>query len=154
VILIRHAMPERVPGVPPREWHLGEEGRAAARTLAALLPSGARIVSSDEPKAVETAEQLGGTVTVDPRLREVGRPSAWDDGYRDTARRYIAGERLAGWETHDDVVERFRSAATGDIVVTHGMAMTLYLSEGVRFWEALTFPDAWSALAGELRRVH
>ena len=38
--------------------------------------------------------------------------------------------------------------------VTHGLAMTLYLGADMRFWEALTFPDAWSALAGHLRRVH
>ncbi len=42
----------------------------------------------------------------------------------------------------------------GLIVVTHGLAMTLYLGETVPFWEALRFPDAWSALAGHLRRVH
>jgi hypothetical protein len=32
--------------------------------------------------------------------------------------------------------------------------MTLFLGESVRFWEELRFPDAWSALAGQLRRVH
>jgi len=40
-----------------------------------------------------------------------------------------------------------------DPAVPHGLAMTLFLGESVEFWEALKFPDAWSALAGHLRRV-
>jgi broad specificity phosphatase PhoE len=158
VILVRHAMPEVVPGIAPHLWELGPEGRAAARKLAAALPAGATIVTSEEPKALQTAEEIvavrGGTLYVDRQLREATRPTAWDDGYREQARRYVGGELLDGWEPHAAVIERFTAAARGDIVVTHGLAMTLYLGADVRFWEELTFPDAWSALAGHLRRVH
>jgi hypothetical protein len=114
VILVRHAMPEVLPGVAPQLWELGESGRAAA---------------GDRP------------------------PSAWDDGYREVARRNVAGEALDGWEPHAAVIERVAAAAAGDVVVTHGLAMTLYLGAGARFWEELRFPDAWSALAGQLRRI-
>jgi broad specificity phosphatase PhoE len=154
VILVRHAMPEVVPGLPPAEWHLGDEGRAAARALARRIGPVGEIVTSDEPKAVETAYLLGGTIRRDRRLREVDRPPVWDDGYEHTARRYLEGAPIPGWEPRDAVVERMAAAATADVVVTHGLAMTLYLGEGVRFWEELRFPDAWSALAGHLRRVH
>jgi broad specificity phosphatase PhoE len=163
MLLIRHAMPERVQGVPSEHWHLGDEGRAAARELAGRLEPDLRIVSSAEPKALETAEELiavrGGTITVDDRLGEVRRPPRWDGGYYDRARRYIGGERCEGWEPHEQVVDRFAAAARdAGVVVTHGLAMTLYLAldDPVRFWEELAFPDAWrySALAGELRRVH
>jgi broad specificity phosphatase PhoE len=157
VILVRHAMPEVVPGVPPHEWELGPEGRAVARALAAALPSEPQVISSDEPKALQTAEEIvavrGGTLIVDHRLAEARRPTEWDQDYRARAARYVGGEALAGWEPHDAVIERFAAAANGDIIVTHGLAMTLYLGQGVAFWEELRFPDAWSALAGHLRRV-
>jgi broad specificity phosphatase PhoE len=157
VILVRHAMPEVVPGVAPERWELGPEGRAAARALAARL-DGREVVSSDEPKAIQTAEEiaahLGAELTLDARLREVARPGEWDPGYRARAARYAGGEALDGWEPHAEVVARMAAAARGDIVVTHGLALTLYAGETAEFWAALSFPDAWSALAGELRRVH
>ena len=154
MIFVRHAMPEVVPGLPPAEWHLGEEGRAAARALARRIGPVAEIVTSDEPRAVETAYLLGGTIRRDPRLREVERPPAWDDAYRDTARRYLEGEAIPGWEPRAGVIARMEQAATeADVVVTHGLALTLHLRQSPTFWGALRFPDAWSALAGELRRV-
>jgi 2,3-bisphosphoglycerate-dependent phosphoglycerate mutase len=143
VILVRHAMPELDPAVPHHDWHLGEAGRAAARELAAHLSRDARVVSSDEPKARETAEELGLPVRLDARLREVSRPAVWRDDYRALARRYVGGESLPGWEPHDAVIARFRAAATADIVVTHGLAMTLFLGQDAAFWEELRFPDAW-----------
>jgi broad specificity phosphatase PhoE len=154
VILVRHAMPEVDPEVPHHLWELGPEGRAAARALAKSVEGG-RVVTSDEPKALQTAEEIArGEIVVDAGWREVGRPTAWDQDYRAKARRYLAGERLEGWEPREEAEARVRAAAPGDIVVTHGLAMTLYLGQGVRFWEELRFPDAWSALAGHLRRVH
>jgi broad specificity phosphatase PhoE len=143
VILVRHAMPELDPAVPHHDWHLGEAGRAAARELAARLPRDARVVSSDEPKARETAEEIGLPFRLDARLREVARPAVWRDDYRAIARRYVAGETLDGWEPHDAVIARLRAAATADIVVTHGLAMTVFLGQDVAFWEELKFPDAW-----------
>ncbi len=156
MILVRHAMPDVVPGVAPHLWELGPEGRAATRDLARHLDGGC-VVSSDEPKALQTAEEIvavcGGEIVVDARLREAARPTDWDQDYRARAARYVGGEALPGWEPHEQVVARFAAAARGDIIVTHGLAMTLYLGESVRFWEELRFPDAWSALAGHLRRV-
>jgi broad specificity phosphatase PhoE len=163
LVLVRHAMPEIVAGVSPAWWHLGSEGRAAARELAARLDPAARVVTSHEVKARETAEEIviasGGTLALDPRLGEVARPLAPDgETHRALARRYVGGEALAGWEPHAQVIERFSAAVEGaEVVVTHGIVMTLYLrpDDPVRFWDDLRFPDAWrySALAGELRRI-
>jgi broad specificity phosphatase PhoE len=121
-------------------------------------------MTSDEPKARQTAEEIaaphGAAIVMDARLREVARPAAWDEGYRDTALRYVTGEALDGWEPHEAVVARMQAAATGDVIVTHGLAMTLWLAaEGLvaapgPFWAQLAFPAAYSALAGHLRRVH
>jgi broad specificity phosphatase PhoE len=65
-------MPEVVPGVAPHLWELGETGRAAARALAARLEGG-RVVASDEPKALQTAEEIvavcGGEIVADARPR-------------------------------------------------------------------------------------
>jgi hypothetical protein len=87
--------------------------------------------------------EIGLPFRLDAQLREVSRPAVWRDDYRALARRYVGGERLAGWEPHDAVIARLRAAATADIVVTHGLAITLFLGESVEFWEALRFPDAW-----------
>ncbi len=48
LVLIRHAMPDVRPDVPAREWHLGEDGRMAARNLSDLVPARAHLVASNE----------------------------------------------------------------------------------------------------------
>jgi len=57
LILAKHAMPELRPDVSAARWHLSTEGIAGAKRLAERLrayePS--VIVSSTEPKALETA---------------------------------------------------------------------------------------------------
>src|SRR4051812_1236089 len=58
LILIKHAAPEVVPSVPSEQWHLSERGRASCGPLSEKLRpfNPGVIVSSTEPKAVETAE--------------------------------------------------------------------------------------------------
>jgi broad specificity phosphatase PhoE len=60
LILIRHSISEQRPGVSAHEWALSDEGRQRCATLAAHLVSYSvkRIVSSHEPKAIQTAEAL------------------------------------------------------------------------------------------------
>lgn len=82
LILVRHSAPALAPGADAADWHLSDEGRTRASELAENLgdytPSG--IVSSDEPKARETAEilavRLGVSVTLDAGLREHDRRGA------------------------------------------------------------------------------
>jgi len=66
LILVKHAPPEVVPGVPPERWSLSEKGRALcvplAEKIAAHQP--AAVVSSEEPKAAETARLVAERLAV------------------------------------------------------------------------------------------
>jgi broad specificity phosphatase PhoE len=148
-------MPAHGPHVPARDWHLSHEGRAAATALCARLPSGARLVASSEPKAIQTLEPAGHPVT-DPRFDEISRVEAYADDFRTARRAYVEGADHADWEPREEVVRRFAAgvaAQTADaghvVIATHGMAMTLWLTAAVgledpgEFWAGLTFPDAY-----------
>ncbi len=175
VILVRHAMPVLVPEVSAEQWRLGPPGRAAARALGRTLEPGV-VVSSDEPKAAETAAEIaavhGAGVGLDHRFGEAHRPYVWTDdaSYRDRARAYLRGESVEGWEPHAFVAARFaaaladhapRALATGVplIVVTHGLAMTLWAwsigaaTDRVAWWEPLGFPDAVRVAGPEAARL-
>ena len=158
--------------VHPTDWCLDDEGRAAAALLADALEVGEGIgalVSSTEPKAMETADAIakrwGVEVHPDPRLREAMRP--WiGPGYRAMAHRYLRGESYDGWEAHAEVAARTAGAvadavAVADgapvVVVTHGLALSVHLSDRLgagfdpdTFWSCLAFPDAWALSESDL----
>lgn len=148
--LVRHAAVEVDPAVPPHEWRLTAEGRAAAEELAARLPSVARVVSSDEAKAVATAEPIARANRVelafDERLREVRRERALPDyeTHRAAVRNYLAGEPVDGWEPREQASARIREAVAGldrAAVVTHATVLALLLGWSFERWEALRLPD-------------
>jgi broad specificity phosphatase PhoE len=95
VVLVRHALPVMRSEVPADLWRLDDEGRAAARELAGALPRAPFAVTSDEPKAQQTAEEVvgacGGTLTVDVRLAETRRPRVWDANFADSRGSSSAG---------------------------------------------------------------
>lgn len=66
LILIRHAVPEIKPSVPASRWRLSEEGRLRCQELGRMLKGYdlARIVTSQEPKAIETGEIVAGALGV------------------------------------------------------------------------------------------
>lgn len=166
ITYVRHAMAVPDDGVHPSSWHLDQAGRAAARAWADRLEIGAGIgalVSSTEPKALETAEAIGerwsAQVGEDPRLREAVRP--WiGPGYRAIAHRYLRGEQPEGWEPHAEVADRMaaavsdalaRAVAGPVVVVSHGLALSVHLGHRLgadfdreSFWSRLAFPDAWA----------
>lgn len=158
-------MPVLTEGVHPTRWHLDDASRRAARAGAEGLEVGdgvGALVTSTEPKAVETAEEIGARWSAGPvlddRLREADRP--WiGPGYRAMAHRYLRGEPLEGWEPHDAVAARM-GAAVDDaaeqaggrsvVVVSHGLALCVHLGARLgpdfdqeSFWSRLAFPDAW-----------
>ncbi|MGI8927518.1 MAG: histidine phosphatase family protein [Tepidiformaceae bacterium] len=144
LILVRHAMPEVVPGLSSTLWRLGAPAREDCVLLAHALPAGLApaVISSGQPKVDETAAiiALRGSLTtkVDGRMREVDQPDAWYEGdYRTLAACYLAGDEPAGWEPRDAVAARFSAAAAaalaqpgeGDaVIVNHGLALSLYLA--------------------------
>src|SRR5207244_5114943 len=60
LILIKHAKPLVDPAKPSQLWSLSDDGRQQARALAGQVAplEPAIIISSDEPKAIETAQIL------------------------------------------------------------------------------------------------
>ncbi|MFL6206960.1 MAG: histidine phosphatase family protein [Acidimicrobiales bacterium] len=174
ITYVRHAMPRVEDGVDSAHWHLDDATRASARAWAERLEVGpgiAALVTSTEPKALETAaaiaERWPTEVHEDDRLREAVRP--WiGTGYRAMAHAYLRGEPLDGWEPHGEVATRVgaavraaqEAAAGGPVVIVgHGLALSIHLGDQLgadfdreSFWSRLAFPDAWVLDRGELHR--
>lgn len=156
MILVRHAMPDATSDVPANEWHLSAEGQGEAVRLAEILPRDARLVSSEELKALQTLGPAG-AVSQDARFNEVRRDEPFAGNWRDLRHAYVSGSDHPGWEPRNEVARRFESGInehlaqnTGQplVISTHGMAMTIWLttriglSEPGLFWADLRFPDA------------
>lgn len=167
LILVRHAMPDVVPDVPPAEWRLSADGLVQARRLAAALPFDAMLVSSAEPKARQTLESLG-PVATDARFNEVARDEPFGGNFREVRAKYVGGTAYTSWEAQAAVSARFkagvdewiaRAGARPLIIATHGMAMTTWLAtvvtmaDPVAFWRGLIFPDAFVITPPTLRRL-
>ena len=169
IILVRHAMPKLEPGVDPAQWTLGDDGVAAARAMGHLLPAGAVLVSSDEPKAHATLTAMvpGRPVPLDPRLREVSRPlEPFDDGFRAARLAYVAGDPPGGWEAPAAVAARIDAAMNAHrrpgqplVLAGHGMAFTTWLAarglidDPPAFWSDLRLPDLFLVRDATVRRL-
>ena len=166
LILVKHSLPEIVPGKPSDQWRLSEEGRRLAGRLAyriAYLRPGV-IVSSREPKARETAEILaesaGVPVAVHEGLHEHERSRVGflgDLEFEEAIRSLFArpSELVLGDETAVEAGRRFATAVEavlvkyrdGDVVVVaHGTVITLYVSgasdvEPFQLWSRLGMPS-------------
>lgn len=167
LLLVRHSQPEITLGAPAREWRLSAEGRARCQPLADEIGrrySPVAIVSSDEPKAIETAdliaERLNIPVEIALDLREHERD---EDTLLGEAAFQIAiadffahpAELVFGKETAVSALFRFRNGVadvlgahpTGDIVaITHGRVLSLYLgalsgTNPFSVWKTLKLPD-------------
>ena len=163
--LVRHSCVTVRPERPGAEWHLSQEGRAAADALAdaAHWTELDAIHTSPEPKASSTAQRItarhGLPIHIERDLREVeGR--SWTDQaeYRQQVRRYLAGEDIEGWEAIQEVQHRVRACIESIIeqdagrdvaVVSHGLALTVYLAglleldaaAAYKMWAGIRFPD-------------
>lgn len=166
LILVKHSLPEIVRGAPARQWPLSAEGRlrshALVERLNAYAPQG--IVSSTEPKAVETAQIVAAAFNLPCQAVEglhehdrsdVGWLSAeqLDAAVADFFAR--PNELAFGRETADQAHARFSQAVAGvierhggqtTVVVAHGTVITLYVSrlaglEPFPFWKRLGLPS-------------
>jgi broad specificity phosphatase PhoE len=148
-------MPALSPETPPEQWQLGPAGRRGAETLRHVIPPGAVLVSSQEPKALQTLEPAGQVFT-DARFNEVSRNEPFHGDFRARRRTYINGANHPGWEPRQQVAERFdtginfwhpRADPQPLVIATHGMAMTLWLAaimdivDPAGFWADLRLPD-------------
>ncbi|MDQ3514388.1 MAG: phosphoglycerate mutase family protein [Chloroflexota bacterium] len=149
LILVKHALPAIDAQVPAAGWPLSEEGREQCPVLARSLSpfaAGAALVSSEEPKAHETAllvgTALGLPVETRPGLHEhdgSGVPYLGDRAWRAAIDRFFAEpDRLVfGRETANEAATRFARVVDGLlaenlgrtlIVVAHGTVISLYVA--------------------------
>ena len=167
MILARHSVPTIIPELPASEWHLSDLGRHRCIQMAERLRqhSPQIIVSSTEPKALETAQIVGrllGThVETLNDLHEHVRTSVpfFKDSasFEDKVARFFAEpDRLVlGEETANQTHSRFSRAVAKAVkahpsktvaICTHGTVMTLFVTrandlEPFPFWNRLGLPS-------------
>lgn len=164
LILVRHSRPRIDENTPPPDWELSEEGRALASRLAdALVPLRPdAIFTSDEPKALQTAEAIAARLGLQPTtirpLREhdrKGEPFLRSD--QEFQRRLQElfdrpAERVYGRESAEEALSRFEAAVrqitdepsiARPVVVTHATVLALYLASRTH----RSAPEIWKRLA-------
>jgi broad specificity phosphatase PhoE len=165
LVFVRHARPVVEPGVPSSSWKLGEEGLAGAARLApALVGLGIDlVVSSVEPKAVDTARVLAEVLDVPWQtghdLHEHERPGGGglpEAEFQASMRRFFDSPStlVFGAETADVAFARVSGAVDALVrvhrgkrlcVVTHGTVLSLLLGrrygvDAQATWRALGMP--------------
>jgi broad specificity phosphatase PhoE len=166
LILVRHSITRRQPDTSSHKWNLTEEGRARCLKLAKKLETFAPdvIVSSPEPKALETAQTLAHTLRapleIEDGLREHQRITApffpnVEDFRAKVEELLLHPARWAfGEETGEQARQRFQEAVEvilarhpikTVLAVTHGTVMALFMAQAaevdpVIFWRNLGMP--------------
>ena len=165
LILIRHSNPDIVTNRPANEWRLSESGRLRATHLAEHLSlySPTVFYSSNEPKAVETAEimasSLGRPYLIRHGLQEHARETLeWtdQDSFQKQVRHLFErpDELVFGEETANQALARFRGSVLELLklhpdesiaITSHGTVMTLFVCgpnplEPIQFWSSLELP--------------
>jgi broad specificity phosphatase PhoE len=148
LVLVKHAQPDIVEAAPAREWRLSAQGRVHAGYLAEEL---ARfepevIVSSDEPKALETAEIIARKYDLDLQvveaLREHDRsnvPFLPHEAFQRSVQDFFqnADQLVFGRETANQAYTRFyrgvHSILTDHpdktiVAVAHGTVIALFVA--------------------------
>jgi broad specificity phosphatase PhoE len=148
LILVKHSLPKIRENVPAREWRLSEEGRVRAERLAEELrrfqPDA--IISSNEPKAKETAEIISRLhhlkFHIAEDLHEHDRSNVShlsQEQFRTSVREFFQkpDELVFGKETADQAHARFYRAVHSVlnehenktiVVVSHGTVISLFVS--------------------------
>ncbi len=163
--LVKHAMPELVPGVPAPEWHLGERGRTLSELLAQKLATYPLdvIVSSVEPKAIETAQIVAARLNkphgIGVNLHEHERRNVPFMPIAELEARVAEffakpNELVLGSETANEARERFANALQLVIethpqkniaAVAHGTVISLFVAQTnvmpFDFWKRLGLPS-------------
>jgi broad specificity phosphatase PhoE len=166
LILVKHALPEIIPVLPANQWHLSEVGRSQCALLADQLATYAPavLVSSSEPKALETAhlvaQRMHTSVQVVDGLQEHDRSNTPWLGPEEFGRAIAAffrhpTELVLGCETAQQASERFaktvaevtsRYAEQNTVILTHGTVLSLFVAratgmEPFALWKRLGLPS-------------
>jgi len=166
LILVKHSLPEIVSTIPAKEWRLSQTGQIRCKALAEKLApfSPDMIISSTEPKAIETAQvvanQLNKPFDTFKDLHEHDRTGV---GLLDKTQFEInvngffenPDKLIFGRETANQALARFSNALTSVqfehqnkniVVVAHGTVITLFVNqfnaiEMFSFWRKLDLPS-------------
>jgi broad specificity phosphatase PhoE len=174
LVLIRHAQSLPDYDVPADRWRLSPGGREQALALARepFWRQIRTLHSSDEPKAVQTAEPAarrhGLSLRAVPALREVRRPAGRLPGWEEAVRDYLTGTRgPESWESCAEADWRMAAAVArilsehpaGDVaIVSHGTVLALYacrllgLEDRFAFWTTIPFAG-WARVDPAARRL-
>ena len=166
LILVKHSMPEMEQDRPASAWKLSVEGQVRAQRLAEQLEDfePEAILSSNEPKAQETAVILASQLQLDmqivPDLHEHDRsnvPFLSHDMFQTSIRDFFEkpDELVFGRETANQAHTRFYRAVHSIlneyknktvIIVTHGTVISLFVSRltgssDLGLWSKLGLPS-------------
>jgi broad specificity phosphatase PhoE len=168
LILVKHASPEVVAGIPPEQWRLSDAGRASCPRLAAALRPHAPsvVVTSEEPKARETGELVARDLSVPshaapnlhehdrsnvPHLRSGDFISLMEVLFRKPDQLVLGRETATGAlkrlrNALDDVLEQHGRDGKTVAVVSHGTVIALLLEQlgdrrGFDVWRAMKLPS-------------
>jgi len=166
LVLVKHSMPAINPQTSAREWVLSDAGRDTSRLLAERLSTFRPdvIVTSDETKALETAEivatEIKTPLEVWGDLHEhdrVGVPYLGDREFEQAMRSLFNNPSrvMFGNETADQARERFETSVLravaehigrSVVAVTHGTVITLFTAkmtgtEPFSLWKRLGLPS-------------
>jgi broad specificity phosphatase PhoE len=171
LILIRHSNSKMDQNLPPHNWGLTDEGRARCILLAAQLAihNPGIIITSDEPKAVETGEivahELGvpfnSAVNIHEHRRKGGVILSQEDFFDKIRELFEVPEHIVfGLESAQQASDRFSKAIQSIMtnyhdrnvgIVTHGTVMSLYYGtltdeDPYQFWCRLGLPAFYTVL--------
>ena len=147
LILVKHSSPEIDPDLPANRWKLSSEGRLLCASLADRLAGHAvdSVISSTEPKAVETGELIAHTLRRPfHRIEGLHEHDRSDVGYFHDSEDFDnavhslfdnPSELVFGRETADEAHQRFSEALESFLrgyegrnlaVVAHGTVISLF----------------------------
>jgi broad specificity phosphatase PhoE len=166
LILIKHAPPQVEPGVSSHEWKLSPAGREKAAVLAERLRVHAPSVvfTSDEPKAIETAQIVADALGVPHQVAADLHEHDRSNVPQMPTREFISSmalffkrptELVLGRETAETAGRRVTGAIDRIIaenqgrdvaIVTHGTVLALYLApllpaDPFELWRRLALPS-------------
>ena len=164
LVLIKHAAVLVDAALPPKQWALSDEGRRLCRPLATALRMHdlGLLVSSEEPKAVETAQIVARRLRIEtrtaPALDEHRRPFVDPPAeFERLMQRFFAEptQRVFGEESADEALTRFTAAIDAVLasepertvgIVAHSTVIALYAAPmfGVgagALWQRLQQPS-------------
>ncbi len=97
LLLVKHSLPEVLPTIPASQWRLSPVGRVRCEALAERLASYVPdiVISSLEPKAVETAQLVA---------RQMDKPCRAAEGLHEHDR---TGVEFLGREKFESTVHKF-----------------------------------------------